>query len=283
MNSRLLCVLTGSVLLAGCGTSTATQPHPTAVPASVTTLPAGATATPPPVPTAAATEISSNTDLKDPYRTGVNDLKGRNYQAAAQHFRQAISHHNNTAAAYAGLGNADLRMGKYTQGYRAYTKAATLQPGNANNVYGAALAAYTSKQYPDAIRYATQYINLKPGAAAGYHLRMLAYDSMAQPKPQLKDARQIVKVDPHDPQAYNDLGIAYGNNKKYPQAVAAFTRAISLDRTNYSFYFNRAVFENLTKHRVAALADMKKAESLAPTKQARQAIAALERRVQNGK
>ena len=140
-----------------------------------------------------------------------------------------------------------------------------MQPSNWNNVYGAALAAYTAKQFADSVRYASMYIHLQPRAASGYHLRMLAYDSLGKPKPQLADALSIVHLDSRDAQAYNDLGIGYGNNKKYPQALAAFARAIALDGANYSFYFNRAVIENIMKERPAALADMKKAQQLAPT------------------
>jgi tetratricopeptide (TPR) repeat protein len=221
-----------------------------------------------------------NTDPKNAYKAGMSELRGHNFAAAAQHFKQAITKHQNTAAAYAGLGNADLRLGKYADGYKAYVKAASMQPNNANNLYGAALAAYTSKQFPDSIRYATAYIHLRPNAAAGYHLRMLANDSLARTKPQLADAKAIARLSPHDPQAYNDLGIAYGNNKKYRQSLASFARAIALDGANYSFYFNRAVIENIMKNRVAALADMKKAQRLAPTKQTKAAIGALERRIQ---
>jgi tetratricopeptide (TPR) repeat protein len=282
MNSRLFCVLAGSVLLAGCGTTTSAVSHSTSVPATSAAPSAQATSTAPAAPTAAATQISS-VDPKNPYKAGMSDLKGRNYASAARHFQQAISRSENTANAYAGLGNADLRLGKYSAAYRAYSRAATAQPTNASAVYGAALSAYTSKEFPAAVQYASQYIQLKPRVPAGYHLRMLAYDSLARPKPQLKDAQMIVKIDRHDPQAYNDLGIAYGNNKKYPQAIAAFTRAIALDPRSYSFFFNRAVFENLMKNRAAALADMKKAQKLAPTSQTKAAIAAFERRMQNGK
>jgi tetratricopeptide (TPR) repeat protein len=286
MNPRLLCVLTGGVLLAGCGTTTAT-PHSTAVPATATplTVPASAGPAAPTqaAATQAATQVSIRTDPKNAYKAGLSDLRHQNFAAAAQHFRQAIKNHQNTAGAYAGLGNADLRLGKYADGYKAYVKAVNLKPSDPNNLYGAALAAYTSKQFPDSIRYATEYIQLRPKVAAGYHLRMLANDSLARPKPQLADAEAIARLSPHNPQAYNDLGIAYGNNKKYRQSLAAFAKAIKLDGANYSFYFNRAVIENIMKNRVAALADMKKAQELAPTKQTKAAISALERRIQKGK
>ncbi len=298
MNSRLLCVLAGSVLLAGCGTPTAANSHSTPVPATATPLTAPptsgpaspthvsatqASATQVPATQVSATQISVNNDPQNPYTAGMKELRGHNFSAAARHFQQAINKHQNTAGAYAGLGNADLRLGKYADGYKAYVKAAAMQPNNANNLYGAALAAYTSKQFPDSIRYATQYIHLRPRIAAGYHLRMLANDSLARPKPQLADARAIARLDPRDPQAYNDLGIAYGNNKKYTKSMAAFARAIALDRKNYSFYFNRAVIENIMKDRAAALADMQKAKKLAPTASTKAAISALERRIQKGK
>jgi tetratricopeptide (TPR) repeat protein len=285
MNPRLLCVLAGSVLLAGCGATAASSPHPTSVPAtpaSPSTSAANPTATAPAAPTS-PTQISSNTDPKNAYKAGITELQGHNYAAAAKHFQQAITAHHHVADAYAGLGNADLRLGKYAAGYHAYVTAARMAPANANAVYGAALGAYTSKQFVDSIRYATEYIHLRPRVAAGYHLRMLAYDSLAKPKPQLADAAAIARLEPHDAQAYNDLGIAYGNNQKYKQSLAAFARAISLEGTNYSFYFNRAVIENIMKRRSAALKDMSKAQALAPTSRTKKAIAAVKQRMKQGK
>jgi tetratricopeptide (TPR) repeat protein len=274
MNSRLLCVLTGSILLAGCGTTTATTQHPSPVPATATAIPAATTA---------ATQISSVSEPKDPYKAGVVEYKGHNYAVAAKRFQQAINAHRNVAAAYAGLGNAELRLGKYADGYHAFVKATNLAPKNPQYLYGAALGAYTVKQYPTTIQYASRFIHLEPKAASGYHLRMLAYSSLARAKPQLADARAIVRLAPRNAQAYNDLGIAYGNNKQYPQALAAFGRAIALSKKSYSFYFNRAVVENLIKEKAAALTDMKKAEALAPTSTSKQAIAAYARSMQQSK
>src|SRR5579884_2459729 len=106
MNSRLLCVLAGSVLLAGCGSHSASGSHPTAVPVHSAATQTHSTAVPQPT----APQISSSSTAKDPYKAGTADFQAQNYPAAAKAFQTAIKHHDNVAASYAGLGATDLRL-----------------------------------------------------------------------------------------------------------------------------------------------------------------------------
>lgn len=285
MNSRLLCVVAGGVLLAGCGASNAASSHRTPT-AAATSQPTAASLPPTTAPSVRPTsppQISSSSDPGSAYKTARSELRAHNFSAAARHFKQAVKKGKNRADAYAGLGNADLRLGQYMDAYHAYAKAVHLKPNDANYLYGASLAAYTAKQFPESLQYSTRYIKLKPNAPIGYHLRILANDSLGHTKPQLPDALKIVHLQPKNAQAFNDLAIAYGNNRKYQQALEAFGKAIALDKKNYSFYFNRAVIENVVKERSAAIADMEKARALAPTKASKKAIAAFERRIQSKK
>src|SRR5205807_8677748 len=118
----------------------------------------------------------------------------------------------------------------------AYKKALHLAPMNAVYLYGAAYAALNAADYNGAVTAATQLLRIRPNNVAVYHIRMLAYGHLYLAKQQLSDARHIIHLRPNDPQANNDLGIAYANNKQYRPALRAFTRAIHLQSKNYTFY-----------------------------------------------
>lgn len=57
----------------------------------------------------------------------------------------------------------------------------------------------------------------------------------------LNSLNQVVANQPNNPDAYNTRGLAYGQSGQYRNAIADFTRAISLKRTFYQAYYNRGL------------------------------------------
>jgi tetratricopeptide (TPR) repeat protein len=258
MNLRALTLLAGTVALAGCS-SGANGSSATPTPNVSTTATVIAD-----VPSPAGQATTSTPTGKSSMRAGQAYLHLGDYRQAETVFKRVIASGKNVTAGYAGLGAAAAGLKDYSASYAAYKAALASQPRNPTFLYGAADAALNSRDYKAAVKYATRFITAEPKDIAGYHLRMLAYGRLLLPKLQLSDANTINRLKPNDPQGVNDLGIAFANNQKYRQALAAFSRAIKLQPTNYAFYQNRALVEHLTKNKRGALADVRKAISLAP-------------------
>lgn len=258
MRPRALCLLAGTIALAGCGSNVAAGPTATTQPGNPTTTTAVSGG---PTPTSKGTQIAVSSD---PYKAGQVDIRAHDYAGAAVQFQRAIDQHHNVAPAYAGLGTAELARGRYNAGYRAYKKALALSPKGASYLYGAAYGALYSGDFKGAVRYASQLLQAQPKNAMAYHLRMLAYGRLIMPKLQAHDAQQVARLEPGNAQAYNDLGIAYANTQHYKKSIVAFDHAIGLQPKTYSFYSNRGIVENQMKNSRAALADFEKARSLAP-------------------
>lgn len=260
MNLRALCLLAGTMTLAGCGSQSAKNTNPTAPPSTG----GPATSTSATDPTVAPTEVGTAVAIGDAYAAGMSDLRRRDFQGSITQFTRAISSRHHLAQAYAGRGTAEFSLAQYAPGFADYRRAAARSPKNASYLYGAAYGALYSSKYKAAVLYATRAIQVQPKNSAAYHLRMLAYGRLVMPKMQLADAKHVARLEPKNAQAYNDLGIANANNRHYQKALVAFGKAIRLQPKNYSFYSNEGVVQNQLKKTRAAIADFKKAEKLAP-------------------
>ena len=215
------------------------------------------------------TEVSASASA---FAQGEADLRAHQYAAAVQEFKKSIQLHQNTVQSYAGLGTAYFGMRQFSNSYNAFRTASDLQQTNADYAYKASLAALYASKNKASIAYATRFIHLQPRTFNGYHLRFVAYNNALLRKQLLPDASMEVKLEPRNASAHDDLGIAYSQNGKYAAGIAEYTRAIALQRTNYAFYVNRAVAENLNKQQAAAMHDLQLAYKYAPTAKARQNI-----------
>jgi len=281
-------VLGGTLALAGCSSNNAAGHSSTPTPGVVRVITPNIPPTPGDpqiVPTPAVPKPAKiAAPPGPPYAKGAAYLRARDYTSAEKQFERSIALRQHVMSSYDGLGTAAFANHDFAIAYSAYRAALKLQPSNPWFLYRAAYTALYARDFHGSVAYATHYIHMKPNNPAAYHLRLLAYSELSQPKPQERDARTIVRLQPHDPNAYNDLGIALGNQSKYGPAIQAFARAIELRPKNFSYYINRAIVENLDKQQQPALHDMEKAHSLATDpatrRQIGQAITNLKRSMQ---
>jgi tetratricopeptide (TPR) repeat protein len=109
------------------------------------------------------------------------------------------------------------------------------------------------KAYLDSIDYYRAAIKKQDSAVlhnkVGICLLLLRRDSEAR-----KEFQRALKIDKSYPEAYNNLGALYYNDRKYGSAVKEYKKAIKLNETNASFhsnlgtaYFSQKDFDNATK------------------------------------
>lgn len=279
MKPGILCLLTGTIALAGCastasgGGTPTSSPRPTAA-VSASTTPAATlsgTSDPSPASTATVAQISTVRPIATAqlgpapkpavaFAAGKAALKARKYAVAERDFQIAVAHGQNMEAASALLAVSALDVGDYATAYKGYTRASLFKPNDPTFVYGAAYSALNEQNYHAAIDYARQYITMRPHDVRGYHVRFLAEGHLLQAKQQFQDARSIVSLQPKNAESYNELGIALGNREKYAASDVAFSRAIRMRPGYAPYYINRAIIENLNGKPKLALADLQTAE-----------------------
>lgn len=275
MAFRASLVLAAVVALAGCSSQTSStpkKPQATTVAVRVNSSPTAKAGK----PVTHATTASRST-----YDQARHLLGTRQYASAGVAFKKSISQGRRVADAYEGLGDADIGSRHYAAALSAYRHALALRPHDARLLYSTAYAALYTGKASSALGYANQYIHQRPRDANGYHLRFLVEGNLFRPKTQVADAQMVVRLRP-TADGWNDLGIAQANSGQSSKATVSFTRAIAMQSNVGSYYMNRAIAENISKHPQAALADLQKARSLIrnPTQKAQidRAIAILKKK-----
>jgi tetratricopeptide (TPR) repeat protein len=196
--------------------------------------------------------------------TGQSLLQAHRYREAQAAFRRAIAEKDHTAFSYAGLGTASIDLGDYVGGFKAYQQAVRLLPNNAAMNYYAAYAALDANAYTWTVTYAKRSLKLHPNYFPSYHLLFLAYGRLKDKKNQVTSARMEARLLPGSADSWNDLGIALGNDAQLRESITAFTRAIQMRPKYWAYYKNRAIIEVYNKQPNQAIADLQRAQALAP-------------------
>jgi tetratricopeptide (TPR) repeat protein len=205
----------------------------------------------------------------DEYLTRAQDQysKGQ-YAFAVENYSNAIRLWPNDSALYRGRANAYLKLKLYYQALADYSKAIRLYP-IAADLYNDRGDAYLElKHYDQAIADYTKYIDLKPddafvvcgqslvsGVLRQYHQAMDYYAAYQRLHP--NDALEYFA-------AYTKRGSAYLALKRYDQAIADYTRAISLNPKDPMAYDRRAAVYDVQGKITYAEEDRKKANGLRP-------------------
>lgn len=183
----------------------------------------------------------------------ANALRDKNeYAQAIDHYRQSIKLEPDYAPAYNNLGLTLLNMHKEQEAAVEVTKAIKLKPDYAQAYYNLGLIRQELKQIPEAraalessLRYetnpgyaeATRKLIAAMSSPPGFdeHMKrgyvMLEANQWAQAQAEF----QAALSDRSDSAlAWNNLGLAYSEQKKFALAVAAFNKALSLRNGSFA-------------------------------------------------
>ena len=179
------------------------------------------------------------------YNIGLVSLKQGDLPRALEAFKRAIAIDPQWGDAYTGLGEVYLKQGDFEQAVRAYKQATRLNPhGNSSAILGLGKVYARQERWEDAITAVEKVIEIQvDNTEAHYQLAQIyikrgekkkATEAMAffkvlrQTDPLLKEAELWVKRHPDDARGYNNLGIVYLARRRSADAIANYTRAISL-------------------------------------------------------
>lgn len=93
-------------------------------------------------------------------------------------------------------------------------------------------AAYTAGEFAHAIKEFTTAIAYEPHNNQYYSNRSAAHLNAGSAAPAIQDANKCIEIDPKWSKGYARLGAAYYFIKSYEKAILAYTKGLSLDKSN---------------------------------------------------
>ncbi|MBI3653043.1 MAG: tetratricopeptide repeat protein [Acidobacteria bacterium] len=174
----------------------------------------------------------------DLLQQGKDFLRARQYEKAAQAFKEVIARQPNSAAAYANLGATLLRQDKPAEALPLVQKALEL-----DNRFAFAYAALgdvnrAMNRFAEAIEAYQQAIRLSPAYADAYGAMGATYALMRRYEESLDAFTKAESLNPNNPEVQNGLGIAYYRLGKHEEGIAAVKKAIGLAPNAVNAYIN---------------------------------------------
>jgi tetratricopeptide (TPR) repeat protein/serine/threonine protein kinase len=162
------------------------------------------------------------------------------FKEALSDFNDAIKRTPNDAALFAGRARVHLNLADFTSALADAGKAIELNPSNAEAYYVKSIVASELWHYEDAVAAATKAIELEPTNATYYAIRSEIYGDR-EPAKQAPDAAKALELDPNNAEAHAAMASVYSTQKKYNDAYAEYTKAITLQPKNGLLYVSRAM------------------------------------------
>lgn len=158
-----------------------------------------------------------------------NQLTARkNYQRAAEAYRNAIGIYPDYALAYLELGNSVYELGDTPLAIQYMQKAISLKPDNATAHYNLGTLYYDQGEYGKAIRSLEEAIRLNPDYADAYVNLGLSYKhhENGDIRKAAECYAKAISIDPEEATAYNNIGNLYYDSENYGEALPYFQKAI---------------------------------------------------------
>ncbi|MEM1349329.1 MAG: tetratricopeptide repeat protein [Myxococcota bacterium] len=215
---------------------------------------------------------ADSTYADPPYYVGLTYHERYNEHERAQDFyKRALERDPQNAQFLYKLGTVQAMQGKHDDAVASFTKATKTVPRFAKAWFRLGLALRADKKYLKAAEAYGASIEVDPtmkvteddqGGAAFHelgdlYLRFRLYDRAEQ----VYD--EGIKFNPAVARLHRGKGLAQVKQKKHPEAIATFTKALELEPGNESAYFNLAVAQEAAGQVEAAIATLTKYESMA--------------------
>jgi tetratricopeptide (TPR) repeat protein len=159
------------------------------------------------------------------------NLTGK-YDLAAQEFGRAVQIDSSNEEGLRGEADAYVKLGNAGSAEAAYKIAISLRP-NYWGVYSWLGAFYYNQaRYEDAVNQFKEVIELAPANYRGYSNLGATYVAQGKYKEALSPLDKSIEIRPNL-EAFNNLGNAYFQLRRFSDAVSAFQRGLNLDDSDW--------------------------------------------------
>lgn len=177
-------------------------------------------------------------------------LKNGNYDLAIGEFRRALDLDPRNAYALMGLGRCYETSGRLADAEAAFKKSTDSRPDDWDGYEELGLFYNRQNKYPEAIAAYKRALELTPDNAQVYLNLGGAYLDSGDPK-LLPEAEQALKKSlAMNPvySVYADLGVLYGQEKRYVEAADMTEKALALNNNDYLVWDNLAGYYKWLNH-----------------------------------
>ena len=165
---------------------------------------------------------------------GNNLLRLRAYPPATDVFAEAVKRFPRSARLQVGLGIARYSRGQFDDAIRAFCAAADLEPDDERPyLFLGEMYGVSTDLAPEVTRRLARLVERQPGQALGhffYAMSLWKSAPGAVPPPEVQvHLKKAVALDPTLAKAHFQLGVLYGDERRYPEAISALEQAVRLD------------------------------------------------------
>ena len=165
---------------------------------------------------------------------GNNLLQLRAYAPATDVLAEAVKRFPPSARLHVGLGIARYSRGQFDDAIRAFCAAADLEPGDERPyLFLGEMYGVSAELSPEVTKRLARFVERQPGHALGHFFYAMslwkgAAGGAAPPEVQVH-LKKAVALDPRLAKAHFQLGVLYGDEGHYPEAIAALEEAVRLE------------------------------------------------------
>ena len=136
------------------------------------------------------------------------------------------------------IGVALLEQFKYKEAAEAFKNALKIDPKLSLAHINLSIALFNVPDLPAAQREAQNAATLAPEAPQPYYILGLIGKLQNRPAEALTSFQRVLKIDPNDVGANINVGQIYSQQRKYPEAIAAFRLALAAESYNATALYN---------------------------------------------
>lgn len=227
--------------------------------------------TPPASPSGSAGRIRSvgaSNDVQQLLIAGQTAHNERRFEEAIRTYNRVIAlsvnQPRNAAAANLRIGNAYMAQGKFGNAEVAYQRAVTLNPTDAESYNNLGEALGELKQYPRALEAFTKALTLDQKLLKAKYNQAVSYDRMGNFRYSEFVFRHLIKSNPGYSLAYDGLAVTLSKAGKAKEAIAFHEKAIALEPSEPSYYYNYAISYLMMGNTAKALEQQEKLKAIDP-------------------
>lgn len=160
------------------------------------------------------------------YDDAYDQYQKKNYAAAEQKLRHAISANNGQAPFYNLLGFVKLNLKNHIEAKELFSKAISIDSGFQPSIYGLGVVHYNSDNYDQAIHEFKMSLGLFPGHAESHFGIGKSYFDTKRFSSAIPYLRNYAGAVPENPEVHGMLGMCYENSGEIAQAVTEYKKQI---------------------------------------------------------
>ena len=165
---------------------------------------------------------------------GNSLLQLRAYVPATDVLAEAVKRFPRSARLQVGLGIVRYARGQFEDAIRAFCAAADLEPDDERPyLFLGEMYGVSAELAPEVTKRLARFVEKQPGHALGhffYAMSLWKGTPGAAPSPEVQvHLKKAVALDPRLAKAHFQLGVLYGDEGRYPEAISALEEAVRLE------------------------------------------------------